>query len=140
MAINNTPAHLQTKEGRCLENSRKRFCLVQHYPLVRSDTSMQALAYLAGWALACSRLRDSAEKSFSKKKCKKRAGAGERQGGSPIFLATTAPFPKSHASYFRFARFNTSALCYLRAWHRLVGLPQQDCQITEKGFHKFKQV
>ena len=101
---------------------------------------MQALAYLAGWALACSRLRDSAEKSFSKKKCEKRAGAGERQGGSPIFLAATAPFPKSPASYFRFARFNTSALCYLRAWHGLVGLPQQDCQITEKGFHKFKQV
>ena len=33
----------------------------------------------------------------------------------------TAPFPKSRASYFRFrfARFNTSALYYLRAWHRL---------------------
>ena len=31
--------------------------------------------------LACSRLRDSGEKSFSKKKCEKRAGAGERQGG-----------------------------------------------------------
>ena len=27
--------------------------------------------------LACSRLRDSGEKSFSKKKCEKRAGAGE---------------------------------------------------------------
>ena len=31
----------------------------------------------------------------------------------------TAPFSKSRASYFRFARFNTSALYYLRAWHRL---------------------
>ena len=31
--------------------------------------------------LTCSRLRDSGEKSFSKKKCEKRAGAGERQGG-----------------------------------------------------------
>ena len=31
--------------------------------------------------LAFSRLRDSGEKSFSKKKCEKRAGAGERQGG-----------------------------------------------------------
>ena len=30
--------------------------------------------------LACSRLRDGGEKSFSKKKCEKRAGAGERQG------------------------------------------------------------
>ena len=48
---------------------------------------------------------------------RKRAGAGERQGG--IFLAATVPFPKSRASYFRFARFNTSALYYLRAWHRL---------------------
>ena len=45
--------------------------------------------------VACSRLRDSGEKSFSKKKCEKRP------------------------SYFRFARFNTSAPCYLRAWHRL---------------------
>ena len=64
--------------------------------------------------LACSRLRDSGEKSFSNKKCEKLAGAGERQGG-----AATAPFPKSRPSYFRFARFNTSALYYLRAWHRL---------------------
>ena len=46
--------------------------------------------------LACSRLRDSDEKSFSKKKCEKRAGAG-------------------WASYFRL-----SALYYLRAWHRLL--------------------
>ena len=43
--------------------------------------------------LACSRLRDSVEKSFSKKKCGKRAGAGERPAASPIFLAATAPFP-----------------------------------------------
>ena len=41
-------------------------------------------------------------KSFSNKKCEKRA-----------------PFPKSCASYFRFARFNTFPLYYLRAWHRL---------------------
>ena len=40
--------------------------------------------------------------------------------GRTIFLAATAPFPKSRASYFRFARFNTSALYYLRAWHRLI--------------------
>ena len=38
---------------------------------------------------------------------------------SPIFPAATAPFPKSCASYFRFARFNTFPLNYLRAWHRL---------------------
>ena len=36
-----------------------------------------------------------------------------------VFLAATAPFPKSRASYFRSARFNTSPLYYLRAWHRL---------------------
>ena len=59
--------------------------------------------------LACSRLGDNGEKSFSKKKCEKRAGAGER-----------TPFPKSRASYFRFAHFNTSALYYPRAWHRLI--------------------
>ena len=44
--------------------------------------------------LACSRLRDSGEKSFSKKKCEKRAGAGERQGGSlPFFSPPPRPFP-----------------------------------------------
>ena len=36
-----------------------------------------------------------------------------------IFLAATSSFAKSHASYFRFARFNTSTIYYLRAWHRL---------------------
>ena len=44
-----------------------------------------------------------------------------RGGWGNIFLAATAPFPKSRVSYFRFARFNTSALYYLRAWHRLSG-------------------
>ena len=38
-----------------------------------------------------------------------------------IFPAATAPFPKSCASYFRFVRFNTFPLYYLRAWHRLRG-------------------
>ena len=46
--------------------------------------------------LACSRLQDGGEISFSKKRCEKRAGAGKRP---PL------PFPKSRASYFRFARF-----------------------------------
>ena len=37
--------------------------------------------------LACSRLRDGGEKSFSeKKKCKKRAGAGKGQGATAPFL------------------------------------------------------
>ena len=53
--------------------------------------------------LACSRLRDDGGKSFSNKKCEKRA-----------------PFPKSCGSYFRFARFNTFPPYYLRAWHRLL--------------------
>ena len=91
--------------GLCGRQDRDRFLVCEVWPL-----------------LPCSRLRDSGEKSFSKKKCEKLAGAGERQGGgalSPIFLAATAPFPKSRPSYFRFARFNTSALYYLRAWHRL---------------------
>ena len=43
-------------------------------------------------SVACSRLQDSGEQSFSKKKWEKRAGAA------------TAPFPKSRVSYFRFAR------------------------------------
>ena len=58
--------------------------------------------------VACSRLRDDGGKLFSNKKCEKRAGAA----------AATAPFPKSCASYFCFARFNTFPLYYLRAWHR----------------------
>ena len=66
--------------------------------------------------LACSRLRDGGGKSFSNKKCEKRAGAGEtcsrlRDGGGKR--------AGSCASYFRFARFNTFPLYYLRAWHRL---------------------
>ena len=39
----------------------------------------------------------------SHSKIRKRAGAGERRGGG-IFPAATAPFAKSRASYFRFAR------------------------------------
>ena len=81
--------------------------------------------------VACSRLRDSGAKSFSKKKCKKRAGAGER------FLGSTAPFPKSRASYFRFARFNTSAIYYLRAWHRLFPLSSDNLQRNIKIAHFF---
>ena len=36
--------------------------------------------------------------------------------------AKTTPFPKSHASYFRFARIITSPLYYLRAWDGLTYL------------------
>ena len=45
-------------------------------------------------SVACFRLRDSSEKTFSKKKCEKSAGAGEEQG-------------------------DMSPLYYLRAWYRL---------------------
>ena len=48
---------------------------------------------------------------WTKKDCsteQKRAGLGP-----------PAPFPKSRASYFRFASFNTSPLYYLRAWQKL---------------------
>ena len=44
---------------------------------------------------------------------KTRGGWGETGRRSHIELQ------KSRASYFRFARFNTSPLYYLRAWHRL---------------------
>ena len=70
--------------------------------LVLAHTSL-----LFSTSIACSRLRDGGGKSFSNKKCEKRAGAA-------------AAFPKSCASYFRFARFNMFPLYYLRAWHRLV--------------------
>ena len=70
--------------------------------------------------MACSRLRDGGEKSFSKKKYEKRAGAVERQGG--IFPAATAPFRKSRESYFLLCSFKYVPLYYLRAWHRLPSL------------------
>ena len=73
--------------------------------------------------LACSRLQDSGEKSFSKKKCKKRVGLGR------------------DASYFRFARFNTSPLYYLRAWHKLVASARVGSNSKGKkntGFFKTK--
>ena len=38
----------------------------------------------ASHPVACSRLRDGGGKSFSNKKCEKRAGAGERQGGEKL--------------------------------------------------------
>ena len=70
--------------------------------------SYQKFVTPAKLPLACSRLRDSGESEKSFKNKKTRGGWGE----------TIAPFAKSRASYFRFARF-TSALYYLRAWHRL---------------------
>ena len=66
--------------------------------------------------IACS--SEIVVKSRSEKKDAKNA----RGMGRDIFPAATAPFPKSCASYFRFARFNTFPLYYLRAWHRLTTL------------------
>ena len=40
--------------------------------------------------VACSRLRDSGEKSFSKKKFEKRAGAGERQASHTVTIQEVA--------------------------------------------------
>jgi len=84
----------------------------------RAETlATQARENTSRSGVACSRLRDGGGKSFSNKKCEKRAGARERQG---IFPVAIAPFTKPCASYFRFARFNTFPLYYLRAWHRLL--------------------
>ena len=91
-------------EDQKFENHRKSISV--SWPL-----SVKQAAKITFAQLACSRLRDGGGKSFSNKKCEKR---------SPIFPAATAPFPKSCASYFRFARFNTFPLYYLRAWHRLL--------------------
>ena len=57
--------------------------------------------------------------------------------GRDISPAATAPFPKSCASYFRFARFNTFPLYYLRAWHRLLEVDYFDRKISTwaKPFH-----
>ena len=63
-------------------------------------------------ALACSRLQDMVKRRSVKrcqKKCKNARALGRDR----------ALFPESRASYFRSARFNTSPLYYLRAWHRL---------------------
>ena len=53
-----------------------------------------------------------------KRNAKNARGLG-RDRAAGIFPAATAPFPKSCASYFRFARLNTFPLYYLRAWHGL---------------------
>ena len=55
----------------------------------------------------------------------------KRAGAVQIFPAATASFLKSRPSYFRFARFNTFPLYYLRAWHRLVAGKPVDLRTTE---------
>ena len=54
-------------------------------------------------------------------------------------LAATVPFHKSRASYFRFARFNTSALYYLTAWHRLLQARPIRSTIQLKGSIRHQQ-
>ena len=77
-------------------------------------------ANLVPYFLACSRLQDSGERSFSEKKCEKGAGAHFSSIFSPIFPAATAPFPPSRARLiFALPVLNTSPLYYLRAWHKL---------------------
>ena len=75
--------------------------------LERSSVFFFCAAWVIDLILACSRLRDSGGKSFSKKKCKTRAGAG-----------VPPPPPRFPvASYFRLF---SSPLYYLRAWHGLL--------------------
>ena len=50
----------------------------------------------SSFPLACSRLRDSGEKSFSKKKCEKRAGAEERTSQKIIYIRESAKLSKSY--------------------------------------------
>ena len=49
--------------------------------------------------VACSRLRDGGGKSFSNKKCEKRAGAGERQGRPHRPLSQVVPVLFSLCSF-----------------------------------------
>ena len=83
---------LGSRKCRCDHSNDITFC--QPFSFVIGFTRLKEV-------LARSRLRDSAEKSFSIKKCEKRIGAGRT------------------CLIFRSARFNTSPLYYLRAWHRL---------------------
>ena len=67
--------------------------------------------------IACSRLRDSGGKSFSNKKCEKRAGAGER-----VLISLLI---SSHYVY------------YLRAWHRLMISKLSDSKVVFEDFFDF---
>ena len=57
----------------------------------------EQVLHCANFILACSRLQDSGEKSFSTNKCEKRARAGERQDGGDSL---------SHFSWFQKSRQN----------------------------------
>ena len=93
---------LGSRKCRCDHSNDITFC--QPFSFVIGFTRLKEV-------LACSRLRDSGEKSFSIKKCEKRIGAGRT------------------CLIFRSARFNTSPLYYLRAWHRLTNF-----RISNIGF------
>ena len=93
---------LGSRKCRCDHSNDITFC--QPFSFVIGFTSLNEV-------LACFRLRDSGEKSFSIKKCEKRIGAGRT------------------CLIFRSARFNTSPLYYLRACHRLTNF-----RISNIGF------
>ena len=93
---------LGSRKCRCDHSNDITFC--QPFSFVIDFTRLKEV-------LACSRLRDSGEKSFSIKKCEKRIGAGRT------------------CLIFRSARFNTSPLYYLRAWHSLTNF-----RISNIGF------
>ena len=75
--------------------------------------------------VACYRLRDSGGKSFSNKKCEKRAGAEERQ------------FSRRHRPLSQVVRVLISLLIrshyvyYLRAWHRLPPPLAENCPYAD---------
>ena len=87
---------------------------------IRIQLMLKLLSHFKSvYPLACSRLRDGGGKSFRKKKCKKRAGAGERQGSAfslPFFPPPPPPFPSR-------ARLIFALLVLIRShytiWHRL---------------------
>ena len=56
-----------------------------------------------------------------------------------IFPAATAPFPKSCTSYFRFARFYTFPIYYLRAWHLGVGRTRTEGRKTSSHMAQYQK-
>ena len=64
------------------------------------------------------------ESRSAKRNAKNALGLGRDRAAEPGSLSHFSrrhrPLSKSCTSYFRFARFNTLPLYYLRAWHRLL--------------------
>ena len=73
------------------------------------------------WSLSRSRLRDSGEKSFSKRKEKNARELGrDRAAALSHFSRRHRPVSQVARVLFSLCSFNTSPLYYLRAWHRLM--------------------